>query len=257
MGSKKYLAILQARLSSTRLPGKVLLPILGRPMLELQVERILRSTKISELLIATSTSPEDEKIVALCLRLGIRYYQGQLDDVLDRFYKAAEETGPENVIRLTGDCPLVDPSVIDRVVTYFESDTFDYASNTLEPTFPDGLDVEVFTFSGLRRCWSEARLPSEREHVTPYFYSNPQIFKLGSYKDQINRSNIRWTVDEAADYELITKIYEGCYRNNAKFDMNDVLTFLESNPELMEINANFQRNEGYLKSLEKDKKFRN
>ncbi|MBS1962177.1 MAG: glycosyltransferase family protein [Bdellovibrionales bacterium] len=255
MKSPKYLAILQARLSSTRLPGKVLRPLSGAPMLERQIERIRRSKKISEILVATSTGDDDRAIVELCDRLGVGSFRGNLTDVLDRYVGAARTRQPENVIRLTGDCPLVDPGVIDDVIAFFESGSFDYASNTLEPTFPDGLDTEVFTFEGLEKCWREARLPSEREHVTPYFYTHPELFRLGSYKSAVNRSNLRWTVDEPADYELVQKIYAGCYAENPSFAMADVLRFLEKNPELNRINSEFQRNEGYLRSLAQDRDF--
>lgn len=255
MNSPKYLAILQARMSSTRLPGKVLLPLSGAPMIERQIERIRRSEKISEILVATSTGEDDRAIVAHCTRIGVGSFRGHLTDVLDRYAEAARTRRPVNVIRLTGDCPLVDPGVIDDVVAYFESGNFDYASNTLEPTFPDGLDTEVFTYAGLEKCWREARLPSEREHVTPYFYTHPELFRLGSYKSTVNRSNLRWTVDEPADYDLVQKIYSGCYAANPGFSMAEILRFLEKNPELNRINSEFQRNEGYLKSLAQDRDF--
>jgi spore coat polysaccharide biosynthesis protein SpsF len=249
------LAILQARVSSTRLPGKVLKTILGRPMLALQVERILRSRRIDRLIIATSKGGSDDKIENLCKDLQIPCFRGVIEPVLDRYYEAAKLYQPDHVVRLTGDCPLIDPRVIDDIIDFYFKGAFDYASNTLEPTLPDGLDTEIFKYSVLDAAWNEAVLPSHREHVTPFLYKNPERFKIGSYKNQTDLSNLRWTVDEPEDFELVHRIYEALYPIKPDFDVRDILRFLSQNSSLLKINSKFRRNEGLKKSLGADKLF--
>lgn len=247
------LAVLQARSSSTRLPGKVLKPILGRPMLERQIERIRRSSLIDKLVVATSSNPDDTVIAEICQRINVPCFRGSLEDVLDRFYQAARGCAPKYVVRLTGDCPLTDPKVIDQMITLCQSGGYDYASNTLTPTYPDGLDVEVCTFEALERVWREATLCSQREHVTPYFYQNPHLFRLGNLLHESDLSELRWTVDNARDFALVTTIYESLYPDRPDFGMADILNLLETRPELKCCNTQVKRNEGYLKSLKQDK----
>jgi|APSaa5957512622_1039677.scaffolds.fasta_scaffold119129_1 spore coat polysaccharide biosynthesis protein SpsF (cytidylyltransferase family) len=247
------LAILQARFSSTRLPGKVLKKILGKPMLSLQLERIKHSKRIEELIVATSTEDSDNKIESLCKSMEIPCFRGSLNDVLDRFYQAALPYKPENIVRLTGDCPLIDPLIIDNVIDLCIRGEFDYVSNALEPTFPDGLDVEAFKFSALETAWKEAFLPSHREHVTPFIYQNPERFRIDNYRNNIDLSYLRWTVDLPQDFELVRQIYEALYRQNPKFTTQDILTFLHNNPSLLQINKSILRNEGLKKSEEADK----
>lgn len=246
------LAILQARVSSSRLPGKVLMPLLGVPMLLREIERIGRASLIDQLLVATSNDASDDPISRLCRDNGILCYRGSLEDVLDRYYQAAKLSSPEHVVRLTGDCPLIDPEVIDQVARFYLDGAYDYASNTVTPTFPDGLDVEVFRFSCLEDAWREANLPSQHEHVTPFIHRQPERFKIGCFKQEPDLSRLRWTVDEAEDFEFVKQVYEALYRDNPAFVMDDVLHLLKSRPELLAINARFQRNEGYQKSLAKD-----
>jgi len=221
-------------------------------MLLRQVERIGRANSIDRLLVATSNDSSDDPIAALCRDNGILFYRGSLEDVLDRYYQAAKGCNPEHVVRLTGDCPLIDPEVINRVIRFYIEGAFDYASNTVSPTFPDGLDVEVFRFSCLEAAWREARLASQREHVTPFMHQQPVRFRVGCLRHERDLSNMRWTVDQAEDFEFVAQVYEALYRAKPGFDMEDVLRLLECKPELMDINAQFQRNEGYLKSLAKD-----
>ena len=246
------LAILQARVSSTRLPGKVLKPILGVPMLMRQVERINRAKLFDRFLVATSVHPTDDPVEELCRTQGIECFRGSLDDVLDRFYQAARPYRPDHVVRLTGDCPLADPELIDEVIAYHLKGDFDYTSNTLEPTYPDGLDVEVFRWTCLEEAWKEAGLPSQREHVTPFIYLQPERFKLGSVKGNSDLSSLRWTVDEYVDFELVTKIYEALYPSKPCFNMRDILELLKQHPELNCINNHLRRNEGLEKSLRED-----
>lgn len=250
------LAVLQARFSSSRLPGKVLKEILGEPMLFRQTERVDRSRMIDRLIVATSTDTSDDGIEGMCLRKGVDCFRGNLDDVLDRFYRAAAPLSPRHVVRLTGDCPLIDPDVIDSVVERHLSEGNDYTSNTLEPTFPDGLDVEVVSLGALKTAWEKAVLPSEREHVTPYIHKRPDQFRLGSLlRAEGALSHLRWTVDEPEDFLFVQKVYEALYPKNPAFTTQDILTLLSEHSELEVINSGFERNEGYAKSLEKDKAF--
>lgn len=246
------LAILQARVTSSRLPGKVLKPLLGVPMLLRQIERLQKAQKIDRLLVATSNEPSDDLIEKLCEEHGIGCYRGNLNDVLDRFYQAARVFNPEHVVRLTADCPLADPVLIDDVIGFYLDGGFDYASNAIEPTFPDGLDVEIFRFSCLEQAWRDATLPSQREHVTPFIHQQPLQFKIGHYKSPSDLSHLRWTVDEPKDFELVTMIYEALYPRNPDFSTQDILGLLDQRPELANWNTAHQRNEGYQKSLKAD-----
>lgn len=247
------IAVLQARTSSTRLPSKVLLPLLGEPMLTRQIERIRQAQSLDDIIVATSTTRGDDAIAAECERTGVSCSRGSLDDVLDRVYHAIEPTPSTVVVRLTGDCPLICPEIIDAVVAFRERGDFDYASNSYDQTFPDGLDVEAMTRSSLATAWQCARLPSEREHVTPYIWNHPELFRIGSYRSAIDYSAHRWTVDEPADYILVSAIFERLYPANPNFRLADVLRLLESEPGLGQVNAGIQRNLGYLKSLEADR----
>lgn len=249
------LAILQARCSSSRLPGKVLKPILGEPMIARQIERLRRSQRISRLVVATSTEASDDPLANLCGKLGIACFRGSLDDVLDRFYQAAKTFPTEHLLRLTGDCPLAAPEVIDGCIDFHLAGNYDYSSNALRETFPDGLDVEVFRFSCLEDAWKEARLPSEREHVTPFIHRRPERYRIGHYQQAQNLSELRWTVDRAEDFQLIEAIYTALYPAKPAFTTADVLALLERRPELVTLNADLTRNEGYLKSLVTDRQF--
>ena len=248
------LAILQARVSSTRLPGKVLKPILGKPMIHHQIDRTLRSKKIDKLVLATSTDPSDDELERFCQEIDLLCYRGDLNDVLDRYYQAALLFNPAHVVRLTGDCPLTDLEIIDQVIDFYLAGGYDYVSNTMEPTFPDGLDVEIFSFSALKTAWTSAKLPSDREHVTPYIRNHENIFSTGSFKGDQDLSSHRWTVDELRDFGFVTRVYERLHPAKPYFKMADVLDLLVKYPELIQINKGIERNEGFNKSLEEDKK---
>lgn len=246
------LGLLQARVSSKRLPGKVLLPILRRPMLERQIERVRRARSLDRLAIATSTDPSDDPIEALAHDLGLDCHRGSLEDVLDRFYQAALAYRPSHIVRLTGDCPLADPTLIDRVVQTCVDGGCDYASNTLEPSWPDGLDAEAMRFEALAAAALEAALPSEREHVTAYMYKHPERFKLCGIRADRDLSALRWTVDEPEDFSFISRVYEALYPAKPAFDTADVLALLDANPEVGSAAAR-ARNEGYQTSLVRDR----
>ncbi len=249
------LAILQARMSSTRLPGKVMKPILGLPMIERQIERLLRCKRIDQIVVATSNHQEDNIIKTLCNRIGIFCFRGDLENVLNRFYQAAKPYNPKHIIRLTGDCPLTDPVLIDELVDFYLERQCDYASNCQEPTLPDGLDAEIFSFIVLEQTWRAAILPSQLEHVTSFIRAHPERYKIGHYKYYKDLSNFRWTVDELEDLEFVRRVYERLYPSNPEFQTEDIVALLEREPELLEINKHFKRNDGMKKSIEKDKLF--
>lgn len=253
--SLKTLAVLQARTSSSRLPGKVLMPILGRPMLALHLERLGRCTSFDWLNVATSTDPSDDTLANLCKFQGVDCFRGSLNDVLDRFVCAARPYAPDVIVRLTGDCPLADPSLIDDIVMRFVESDLDYLSNCVPATFPDGLDVEVMRFRDIEIAAREAVLPSHREHVTPFIRKQPERFRVGNYSSEIDRSFMRWTVDEPEDFEFVRRIYERLYPANPAFTTDDVLALLALEPDLSEINNRYERNEGSKKSLAADKQF--
>ena len=248
-------AVIQARMSSRRLPGKVLRPVVGKPLLALQLERVARAQKIDNLVVATSDRPDDDPVAALAASAGVGCYRGSLDDVLDRFYRAARDHAPDHVVRLTADCPLADPHVIDAVIDFCVSGDYDYASNALQPTFPDGLDVEVARFACLEKAWREAALPSEREHVMPYIHRRPERFRIGGYSGGTDLSHLRWTVDEPEDLALVTRIYEALYSDNPAFTTADVLRLIERQPDLAAMNAHHTRNAGRRSSVDKDAAF--
>jgi len=248
----KVVAVLQARASSSRLPGKVLLPILGQPMLLRQIERVRRAKRIDALVVASSTDPSDDPIEAACKAAGLGCFRGSLDDVLDRFYQAARPFRPEHVVRLTGDCPLAEPEVIDLAVERHLREGADFTSNALEPTYPDGLDVEVARWPVLETAWREATLKSHREHVMPFIHSQPQRFKRVALKQERDLSKLRWTVDEPQDFAVVKAIYEALYPTNPAFGMNDVLALLEQKPELGQLNSKLERNEGHAMSIKKE-----
>jgi len=248
----KVIAILQARCNSSRLPNKVLLPILDKPMIQWQIERLSKSKNIDKLIVATSAENSDLPLVELCDDIGIPVYRGSLNNVLERFYQVAIHNEPELIVRLTGDCPLIDPLIVDDVIEFMKSGNFDYVSNSIEPSYPDGLDVEVLSFNTLKNIYANANNSSEKEHVTLHVANNRDKFKVGIYRNSIDLSHHRWTVDEPSDFKLVTAIFEGLDHLKGNFLMKDVLHFLEKNPELQRMNNNIIRNEGLLKSLIQD-----
>lgn len=248
------LGVLQARCSSSRFPKKILAPLGGKPMVLRQLERALRASRLDAVLVATSEDSSDDDVQALCAGRGIPCFRGSLDDVLDRVYRAARQWAPDHVVRLTGDCPLLDPDVLDAVVGFHLGGMYDYTSNTLTPTFPDGLDVEVVRFSCLEAAWREAVLPSEREHVTPFLYKHPERFRLGDFRRTgESLAGLRWTVDEPEDLVFVEKIFLALYPGKPDFSYGDVLDVLQEHPEWAKINRGFDRNEGYRRSLRKER----
>ncbi len=246
-------AIVQARMGSTRLPGKVMKPFSGKPMLWHIIDRLKHSKKIERIIMATTVKEDDKVIVKLAEEIGIDIFCGSSEDVLDRYYQSASVFNVEHIIRITADCPLIDPSVIDEIVDYYQSRDDDYVSNTINPSYPDGLDTEIFSFKALERAWREAKKPSEREHVTPYIYNHPELFRIYNCTNCVDHSGMRWVIDEDADYRFVTEVYKYLYKYGEIFYMDDVLDLLSKHPELNDINKNIKRNEGYKKALEYDR----
>jgi len=245
----KVVAIIQARMGSSRLPGKVLAEICGRPLLHYIVSRVRQASTLNLIVVATSDDSADDVIENFCQTNGVQYFRGSETDVLDRYYQAAKHFHADAIVRLTADCPLLDPVVIDDVVRTFLSGEFDYVSSA--SNYPDGLDTEIFSWGALRETWQDARLPSEREHVTPYITKNPAWFRLERVASDEDLSYMRWTVDEPEDLELVRRIYQQLV-HKPSFGMKDVLALFLRDPSLYQINAGFSRNEGYQKSLQED-----
>jgi spore coat polysaccharide biosynthesis protein SpsF (cytidylyltransferase family) len=243
-------AIVQARVGSSRLPGKVLADLAGKPMLLRVVERVGRARSIARVVVATSRAAGDDAIAALCAGAGVSCSRGSEEDVLSRYADAARAFGADPVVRITADCPLIDPGIVDRVVGAYAAGGVDYASNIDPPSFPDGLDVEVFSAAALAKADGEARLRSEREHVTLYIRNHPESFRKRNVDSGRDLSSRRWTVDEPADLAVARAIYERL--GSQAFGMDEVLRLLEDEPEIARGNAGIARDEGLAKSLRED-----
>ncbi|SDF79780.1 cytidylyltransferase domain-containing protein [Sporolituus thermophilus] len=238
----KTVIISQARMSSTRLPGKVLKEVLGKPLLEYHIERLKRTKKADEIIIATTVNSADEPIAELCQRLNVLCYRGSEEDVLSRYYYAACEARADVVIRVTSDCPLIDPVVVDQVIEAFTAcEGYDYVANTLVRTYPRGMDTEVFSFVALERAFKEAVAAPEREHVTPYIYNHPELFKFKNIAYTTDQSRHRWTVDTVDDFRLIEKILLELYPDKPDFTMEDVLALFDRHPDWYFINAHVEQ----------------
>jgi spore coat polysaccharide biosynthesis protein SpsF (cytidylyltransferase family) len=224
-----------------------------KTVLEYVVERVKKAKRIERVIVATTIRKEDLGVADLAGSLGAGVYRGADEDVLDRFYQAAKLFGIKHIVRITADCPLIDPQIIDKVIDLYFRSNADYCSNTLKETFPDGEDVEVFSFNVLRSAWKNARLLSEREHVTPYIKKNTDKYKPANLENDKNLSYKRWTVDTKEDFGFIKAVLETLYPKKPDFGMQDILELLEHNPHIEEMNKGIMRNEGYAKSLREDK----
>jgi spore coat polysaccharide biosynthesis protein SpsF len=231
----RIVAIIQARMGSTRLPGKVLKDLAGATVLARVVARVRRCRQVGQVVIATTREPEDEAIVDECRRLSVRVFRGEVHDVLDRYYQAAKEEKAEAIVRITSDCPLIEPEITDATIRGFLDSRPDYASNVLERTYPRGLDTEIMTWDALSRSWREAKQPHQREHVTPYIYENASQFTLLSIKGDIDYSSHRWTLDQPEDLAFLRAVYERM-GDDGGFSWRDVLALLEREPGLIELN---------------------
>jgi glutamate-1-semialdehyde 2,1-aminomutase len=236
------IGLVQARLGSTRLPNKVIKELAGKPMIEILLTRLSKSSEISKIVVATSTRPENDHLQMLVESLGYECTRGSEKDVLSRFYKSAKKNNADTVVRITGDCPLVDPDMVDECIRNFQLLEVDYYSNTAPETFPDGLDVEVFSFSSLALANNEAKSAFDRENVTPYI-RNSEAFSKGNLTYKENLSSYRWTVDEPEDFIVVSKIFEN-FSPNIFFSWKDVYHLQKNSPELFKENKYIIRNEG-------------
>ena len=236
-------AIIQARMGSTRLPGKIMKEILGKPVILWDLDRVSLSKLIDEIVVAIPYGKENDVIVDTITEYNDKIIttRGSEDDVLDRYYQTAVKTDADVVVRITSDCPLIDPAVIDNVIEQFLDNDCDYCSNSLIRTYPRGLDTEVFSFKALQKAWNETAKDYEREHVTPYIIENPDKFKLLNVANDIDLSHLRWTLDTKEDFEFIGVVYKRIYSKKKLFLIDDVLELLDREPELIDINKHIEQ----------------
>lgn len=239
----KVVAIIQARMGSTRLPGKVMMKIQGKTVLDHVISRVKQSKIIDDIVIATTTILDDTIIVEETNRLNVKYFRGSKDDVLSRYYYAAKENGADIVVRITSDCPLIDPYVVDDTVRHYFEEEADIVTNAgpilSERTFPRGLDVEVFSFDILKKAFENATETYQREHVTPYIYENSK--KIYFHKNNVDYSRHRWTLDTEEDFELISEIYERLFKGKHDFYLKKIIELFDKEPELFQINAHVEQ----------------
>lgn len=250
----KVVAIIQARLGSTRLPSKVLVDLCGKPLLARVIERTKAARGIDQTVVATTTSPTDDALAAWVTQSGqCEVFRGSEEDVLDRYHQCARLHGADLVVRVTADDPLKDPELIERGLALLAADpALDYCSNTLKPSYPEGLDIELFRFAALDRAHREAKLASEREHVTPYIWKHPDRFKVLNFAQDQDLSAWRWTVDKPEDLEFMREVF-GHFAGEPLVSYRAIIPWLAEHPEIRSINANTVRNEGYLKSIARDR----
>lgn len=249
--SGRAVAVIQARLGSTRLPGKVLADVAGAPMLARMIERVRAATRLADVCLAVPEGPADAPLRELAASLDVPCHAGPEDDVLARYAGAAERWGADPVVRLTADCPLIDPALIDACVeTFRATEGCEFAS--LGGSFPDGLDCEVVSAAALARAYRDARLRSEREHVTPFIWKRPDVFRCVMVRFPERLGHLRWTVDEARDLELVRAVYARLYAPGRVFGWAEIAALLASEPGLVALNASIERNAGYARSLAED-----
>ena len=228
--------IVQTRMGSTRLPGKVLREVSkGRPVLHYVINQLKYCKSFEKLIIATSTLPEDDKIVEFCIDNSVNYFRGDSKNVLERHYKCAEKFSLSTIIRMPSDKPLLDPEVVDKVVNTFNTNSYDYVANFLPPTFPSGTEVEIFSFDSLKKAWEKAMLSSEKEHVTEYIYNHRDDFRIFNVVNSENLSNFRWAVDRIEDLRLVRKIVSRIPKSPIL--IKDILELFKNEPSLIEINT--------------------
>lgn len=237
----QIVTIIQTRRGSNRLPDKVLLPILGKPLFIRQVERVLAAQHTGTVVVATTTNTEDDFIEKICFLEDILCFRDDPDDLLSRHYGAALRYNADVVIKIPSDCPLIDPAIIDKVISFYLENvsSYDYVSNLHPATYPDGNDVEVMSFKALRRAWREAQRPLEREHTTPYIWERPEAFRIGNVTMEGGADysmTHRWTIDYQEDYQFIKSVYQELYESNPQFCCEDILDLLESRPGIFNIN---------------------
>lgn len=238
-------AIIQARMGSTRLPGKILAEICGKPLIWHVIDRLRFCDSISDIVLATTISKGDDDLFKWANENHIKVFRGSEDDVLARFFLAASEYSASTILRVTADDPFKDPDVIDSVYKLFKRKKLDFAYNNKPPTFPEGLDTEIFSFSAIRTAFNMSDDPYEREHVTQYFYRHPELFKQDNYSYSQDLSHLRWTIDNQEDLQMVTEVYESLYKDGEVFKFQDILRLINKKPYLTEINMNVKRSAMY------------
>ena len=245
--------VIQARMGSSRLPGKVLSDIAGRPMLAHVIERTAQIDEIDEVVVATTDLPEDEVVLEVAREFGAGAFAGSPSDVLDRYYLAAKQYEADVVMRVTADCPLLDPIVGDHVTSFYKHGQIDYCGNLLPPTYPDGVNIEIVSFRALEKSWNHTTLSSDREHVTTYIRTHPDEFSIINVESPENMSHMRWTVDEPADLEFIRQVFSHLRPAAGETPgVVEVLKVLAENPELALLNTGFERGAGWERSIAAD-----
>ena len=247
MMEKKITVMIQARTGSTRLPNKVLAKIEKKPMIWHIINRVKKIKSVQQIALITTKEQDDKILLKLAKENGIIEFAGMTSDVLDRHYQCAKMINADPIIRITSDCPLVDPVIVEEVLQFYLKNKYDFVSNAIIPTYPDGIDVEVFSFEALEKAAKKAKKSYDREHVTTYFISHPNQFKVFSYQNEKDFSSLRWTVDRKEDLKFVRKIYSKM-KPKTVFFMNDILKILRNDPKILEINKGINRNEGHLKS---------
>lgn len=245
--------MIQARTGSTRLPKKVLSKIEGKPLIWHVINRMKKVHGIYQIVLVTTRKKEDEILIRIANKNNILSYTGDTYDVLNRYFQCAVKFDADPIIRITGDCPLIDHTLVKNMLEFYNNHDFDYVSNTLSPTFPDGLDTEIFSFKTLSKMAKKAKMKSEREHVTSYILNHPKEFKTFNFINETNLANYRWTVDTYSDLKLVRKVYSEM-RPRKTFTINHILKIVKKNPTILNFNKGLVRNEEYLKSLKNDKK---
>lgn len=245
------LAIIQARTGATRLPSKVLLPLMDKTVLEHVVSRVEKANSIDDIVVATTIEKSDLRIVELCSKNNLRVFCGSQEDVLDRYYQVVKLLKPENIVRITADCPMIDYCLVDEVTKEHIRGDYDYTSNTIDETFPDGLDVEIMKYEALEESWYNANKKYQREHVTQYILGSDK-FRKGRVVSEKYYGNKRWTLDTVEDYEFLKEVFARLYKENQYFVMKDILSILEKYPAIELINNHITRNAGLIKSLKSD-----
>ncbi len=233
-------AIIQARMGSTRLPGKVMLGAAGKPLLGLLLDRLSFTTKLDRVVVATTTDPHDDVIADYCACINVPVFRGSENDVLDRYYQAAKHFGFNVIVRITSDCPLIDPGLVDEMVQFFvdHPGEYDLVTNRYPLTFPDGLDADVMSIDSLRYAWEHATEQHQREHTIPYFWEAGMRVYNFEHPDRLINSQ-RWTLDYPEDYQLIRRIFDALYRKGKLFTTQDILRYLEQNPDVQRLNAQY------------------
>ena len=252
MNKKKITVIIEARTGSSRLRNKVIAEIEGKPMIFYVIDRVKQIKSVEQIILATTQEKNDKILIEIAKQNSIGIFAGDSMDVLNRDYQCALQNNADPIIRITGDCPLIDPDIVEEMLEFYLKNNYDYISNRINPKYPDGLDVEIYSFKTLQMVEQNAKLSSERSLVTTYITKNPKIFKIFSYENQEDLSGHRWTVDEQNDLEFVRKIYS-IMKPKTNFSMNEIIEILVKNPELLKINSGIMRNEGHLKLYDDDK----